>query len=64
MDIDHRFFQDVIDKAGHLMDLILVFMGSKSRVKNPHLRAKLAEVLHEIMPKQDLPSHSSMTTQT
>ena len=32
------------------MDLILVFMGSKTRLKNPHLRAKLAEVLFEMMP--------------
>jgi len=35
------------------MDLILVFMGSKSRLKNPHLRAKLAEVLYEMMPNDD-----------
>lgn len=46
------------------MDLILIFMGSKSRVKNPHLRAKLAEVLHVIMPKQDLSPNSTMVTQS
>ncbi|XP_067950362.1 ubiquitin conjugation factor E4 A-like [Watersipora subatra] len=44
---------EVIHVAEHFMDLILVFMGSKSRLKNPHLRAKLAEVLYEIMPSQE-----------
>lgn len=42
-----------MDFTGHLMDLVLVFMGSSERVRNPHLRAKLAEVLAELMPKQD-----------
>lgn len=43
---------------GHVMDLILVFMGSQERLKNPHLRAKLAEVLHELMPKHNSASTS------
>ena len=32
------------------MTLILVFMGSPDRMKNPHLRAELAETLAALMP--------------
>jgi len=32
------------------MTLILVFMGSPERMKNPHLRAELAETLAALMP--------------
>lgn len=39
--------------SNHVMDLVLVFMGSKERVKSPHLRAELAAVLQELMPSQD-----------
>jgi len=35
----------------HLMTLILVFMGSRERMKNPHLRAELAETLAALMPQ-------------
>lgn len=37
----------------HLMSLILVFMGSPERMKNPHLRANLAEMLEALMPPKD-----------
>ena len=33
-----------------LMSLIIIFMGSPERMKNPHLRAKLAEMLESLMP--------------
>ena len=33
------------------MTLILVFMGSPERMKNPHLRAELAETLAALMPQ-------------
>lgn len=33
-----------------LMSLIIIFMGSPERLKNPHLRAKLAEMLESLMP--------------
>lgn len=34
----------------HFMTMILVFMGSPERIKNPHLRAKLAQALDSLMP--------------
>ena len=35
-----------------LMSMIIIFMGSPERMKNPHLRAKLAEMLESLMPSQ------------
>lgn len=35
------------------MTLVLVFMGSPKRMKNPHLRAQLAEMLASLMPLQE-----------
>ncbi len=32
------------------INLILVFMGDASRLRNPHLRATLAEALEAILP--------------
>uniref|UniRef100_T1JL90 Ubiquitin conjugation factor E4 A n=1 Tax=Strigamia maritima TaxID=126957 RepID=T1JL90_STRMM len=40
-------------ELNHLMTLILVFMGNADRIRNPHLRAKLAEMLEALMPHQD-----------
>lgn len=34
----------------HLMTLVLIFMGSRKRVMNPHLRAHLAEMLECLLP--------------
>ena len=34
------------------MSLIIIFMGSPERMKNPHLRAKLAQMLESLMPSQ------------
>ncbi|XP_014666831.1 PREDICTED: ubiquitin conjugation factor E4 A-like [Priapulus caudatus] len=52
-----RFQDDMFQTAGsqleHLMTLTLVFMGSPARMRNPHLRAKLAEALEALMPHQD-----------
>lgn len=44
----------------HLMTLILVFMGSPQRVNNPHLRAKLAEMLEALMASKDGEQYSSL----
>jgi hypothetical protein len=38
---------------GQIFELILMFMGSRKWVKNPHLRAKLAECLEALLPKSD-----------
>ncbi|CAH1794964.1 unnamed protein product [Owenia fusiformis] len=53
-----RRFKDSIyevagEKLNHLMTLILVFMGSPERMKNPHLRAKMAEALEALLPPKE-----------
>ena len=35
------------------MSVVLVFMGSPQRVKNPHQRAELAEMLAALLPSPD-----------
>ncbi|XP_053392708.1 ubiquitin conjugation factor E4 A-like isoform X2 [Mercenaria mercenaria] len=51
----HRFKDEMYESGGsgltHFMTLILVFMGSPERMKNPHLRAELAETLAALMPQ-------------
>ncbi|XP_033641514.1 ubiquitin conjugation factor E4 A-like [Asterias rubens] len=46
-------FQEGAESLGHLMTFIVTFMGSKGRMNNPHLRAKLAEVLEGLMPPKE-----------
>ena len=36
-----------------LLTFILVFMGSPNRIRNPHLRAHMAEGLEALMPPQN-----------
>ena len=36
-----------------LITVVLTFMGSPKRMTNPHLRARLAEVLEALMPKKE-----------
>ncbi|XP_028320560.1 ubiquitin conjugation factor E4 A [Gouania willdenowi] len=49
-----RFADDVLETSAESLEQILnfvtVFMGNEERMKNPHLRAKLAEVLEAVMP--------------
>ncbi|KAL4240196.1 Ubiquitin conjugation factor E4 A [Mactra antiquata] len=51
----HRFKDEMYETGGsgleHFMTLILVYMGSPDRMKNPHLRAELAETLAALMPR-------------
>ncbi|XP_053392702.1 ubiquitin conjugation factor E4 A-like [Mercenaria mercenaria] len=51
----HRFKHEMFESGGrdltHFMTLILVFMGNPERMKNPHLRAELAETLAALMPQ-------------
>ncbi|PVD37577.1 hypothetical protein C0Q70_00173 [Pomacea canaliculata] len=53
----HQFKDDMFDVAGeesdHFMTLVLVFMGSPQRLKNPHLRAELADMLAALIPPRD-----------
>ncbi|CAG0900624.1 unnamed protein product [Darwinula stevensoni] len=37
----------------HFMTFILVFIGSAVRMKNPHLRAKMAECLESLLPSSE-----------
>nr|XP_022317607.1 ubiquitin conjugation factor E4 A-like [Crassostrea virginica] len=51
-----RFKEDMYEMAGdkleHFMTLILVYMGSPERMRNPHLRAELAETLAALLPAE------------
>ena len=52
------------EKLEHLLTFVLVFMGSPSYMRNPHLRARMAEALEAIMPpKQDAAQHNVAVTQ-
>ncbi|XP_029428286.1 ubiquitin conjugation factor E4 A [Rhinatrema bivittatum] len=53
-----RFADDVLETSADCLEQVLhfitIFTGSVERMKNPHLRAKLAEVLEAVMPHLDL----------
>ncbi|MGH0186297.1 UNVERIFIED_CONTAM: hypothetical protein FKN15_021545 [Acipenser sinensis] len=62
-----RFADEVLESSGasleQILDFVTVFMGNVDRLKNPHLRAKLAEVLEAVMPHLEQvpgPAQSSM----
>ncbi|XP_064635023.1 ubiquitin conjugation factor E4 A-like isoform X2 [Lineus longissimus] len=46
-------FELMGDSLEDLFTMILVFMGSPERMKNPHLRARLAEALEAFTPHKD-----------
>ncbi|KAK4037381.1 ubiquitin conjugation factor E4 A isoform X1 [Daphnia magna] len=48
----NRFSPTTLDrsKLDDLLTLVLVFMGSPNRLKNPHMRAAMAEMLDGLMP--------------
>ncbi|KAK8783692.1 hypothetical protein V5799_009944 [Amblyomma americanum] len=52
-----RFSERSLEFVGqdleHLMTLVLVFMGSPQRMNNPHLRARLAEMLEVLMTSSE-----------
>ncbi|XP_075765905.1 ubiquitin conjugation factor E4 A isoform X3 [Pelodiscus sinensis] len=52
-----RFADDILeasaDSLEHIFHFVTVFTGDVERMKNPHLRAKLAEVLEAVMPHLD-----------
>lgn len=52
-----RFSPVTLEEAGdqldHFLTLIIIFMGSPQRLKNPHLRAAMAEMLDSLMPHQE-----------
>ncbi|XP_072558001.1 ubiquitin conjugation factor E4 A isoform X2 [Paramormyrops kingsleyae] len=52
-----RFADEVLESSAECLEQVLnfitIFMGSVERMKNPHLRAKLAEVLEAVMPHME-----------
>lgn len=52
-----RFADDILETSAecleNILNFITVFMGNQERMKNPHLRAKLAEVLEAVMPHME-----------
>nr|XP_060643012.1 ubiquitin conjugation factor E4 A [Anolis sagrei ordinatus] len=52
-----RFADDLLETSADLLEQVLhfvtIFTGDVDRMKNPHLRAKLAEVLEAVMPHLD-----------
>ncbi|CAL9683941.1 unnamed protein product [Knipowitschia caucasica] len=52
-----RFADEVLETSAEnleeVLNFITVFMGNVERMKNPHLRAKLAEVLEAVMPHME-----------
>lgn len=61
--IRHFDNQDIdtnTEAQNSLFTMILVFMGDISRVRNPHLRARLAEGLESLLPKKN--GHTSFSS--
>jgi hypothetical protein len=46
------FLQTIGPSINEYVNLVLVFMGDASRLRNPHLRATLAEALEAILPNK------------
>ncbi|KAH6929903.1 hypothetical protein HPB50_006624 [Hyalomma asiaticum] len=55
-----RSLEFVGQELEHLMTLVLVFMGSPQRMNNPHLRARLAEMLEVLMTSSEDDSFSGI----
>ncbi|CAF2873145.1 unnamed protein product [Rotaria sp. Silwood2] len=47
-----QVFQSIGSSINEYVNLILVFMGDMNRLRNPHLRATLAEALEIILPNE------------
>ncbi|CAF4687908.1 unnamed protein product [Rotaria sp. Silwood1] len=47
-----QLFQSMESSITEYINLILVFMGDMNRLRNPHLRATLADVLEDILPNE------------
>lgn len=51
-----HFSEETLESAGrslhHLVTFFVIYMGSPERVRNPHLRAKLAQTLEALVPIQ------------
>jgi len=60
----HRFnrsaFVGMEKTLDQLLTFVLIFMGDKTRMKNPHLKAQLAEVLETLLPAKEEDGASNM----
>lgn len=45
-----------MDAQNEIFRMILIFIGSIERIRNPHLRAELAEGLESFLPRENPPS--------
>ena len=52
--------QTIGPSINEYINLILVFMGDTSRLRNPHLRASLAEALEVILPQKEQSSEQTL----
>ncbi|XP_053669699.1 ubiquitin conjugation factor E4 A [Anopheles nili] len=50
-----------VDAQQAIFTMILIFMGSSERIRNPHLRARLAEGLESLLPKESEPAGFSFS---
>lgn len=59
-----HFSEETLESAGkslhHLVTFFVIYMGSPERVRNPHLRAKLAETLEALVPIQKSKNSSEL----
>ena len=49
------------DDLEQLLSFILVFMGSPEYMRNPHLRAGMAEALETLLPPRSAPNQPTMS---
>ncbi|XP_074648807.1 ubiquitin conjugation factor E4 A-like [Tubulanus polymorphus] len=48
-----EFYEVIGTNLNEFMNLVLVFMGSREHLKNPHLRGKMAEALEALTPHKE-----------
>uniref|UniRef100_A0A182Y3P4 Ubiquitin conjugation factor E4 A n=1 Tax=Anopheles stephensi TaxID=30069 RepID=A0A182Y3P4_ANOST len=58
---DSRSLRVDVDAQTAIFTMILIFMGSSERIRNPHLRARLAEGLESLLPKDSEPAGFSLS---
>jgi len=59
--LSHCVQQQGGENLGHLLSFILVFMGSPQYMRNPHLRAGMAEALETLLPPRSAPNQPTMS---
>ncbi|XP_058062566.1 ubiquitin conjugation factor E4 A [Anopheles bellator] len=49
---ESRLLRVHVEAQNSIFTMVLIFMGSSERIRNPHLRARLAEGLESLLPKE------------